>query len=589
MKVNDDLRSFIGALGDPLRDKAAGVFYTVPFITDDELNNMYRGSWLPRKIVNIPAHDSVRAWRQWFADDVDISMIEAEEKRLNVQNKIKEAFIKARLFGGSLIYMGIPNVGDPARPLDPSKIKKGDLRYLTVIHRSQVGVGNIDWNPDSENYEKPEFYSINGRDFHASRFMRFVGAEIPDLRSTWGPSYGWGDSVLLAMKTAIQQMDSSIANVASLIFEANVDVFGIPDFLGQMSNPAYKSRMLERFALVAANKSVNQAILIDAQETYERKTVAFTQLPELIEKFMQNVAGACDIPATRLLGMSPAGMSSTGESDLRNYYDGINANQNLDLTPKMTAFDEMLQRSATGDFNPDVWYEWRPLWQISAKERADIGKITAETASSLVNSGLIKPEALADAVVNALTETAVFPGLDEAVSELPPIDFEAEAKAEQERALAAAKKPGMTADMAPKPLYVSRKVLNAADIIKWAKSAGLSDLIPADELHVTLVYSETPLDWFKIGESWSEEIKIPAGGPRVLEQFGAYVVLRFNSEALTWRREAILSAGASATYPEYKPHISLIQALPGVLKNVEEIPAYTGEIVLGPEIFEDIK
>jgi uncharacterized protein len=39
--------------------------------------------------------------------------------------------------------------------------------------------------------------------------------------------------------------------------------------------------------------------------------------------FRKIVSGAADIPVTRLLGQSPAGMNATGTSDMKNYHDRI--------------------------------------------------------------------------------------------------------------------------------------------------------------------------------------------------------------------------------------------------------------------------
>jgi hypothetical protein len=48
----------------------------------------------------------------------------------------------------------------------------------------------------------------------------------------------------------------------------------------------------------------------------------------------------------RLLGQSPAGLNSTGESDWRNYYDGINARQNKDLGDGTTTIYKLTAQSA---------------------------------------------------------------------------------------------------------------------------------------------------------------------------------------------------------------------------------------------------
>ena len=97
--ATDTLRALVGGLGNPERDKAAGLYYADPVWDDAQLVNAYRGAWLPRKIIDIPAMDACRAWRDWQAKSAQIGDIEDEEKRLNVRGKVLEAKIKARLFG----------------------------------------------------------------------------------------------------------------------------------------------------------------------------------------------------------------------------------------------------------------------------------------------------------------------------------------------------------------------------------------------------------------------------------------------------------------------------------------------------------
>ena len=141
-------------------------------------------------------------------------------------------------------------------------------------------------------------------------------------------------------------------------------------------------------------------------------------------------------------------------------------------------------------------------------------------------------------------------------------------------------------DAGPSSLYVSRKVLNTGDLRTWAKDAGITGLVVADDLHVTICYSTRPVDWMEMGQPWEEEIEIPAGGPRLVEIFGdSAVVLRFASSSLKWRHDEFVRGGASWDFPSYAPHITL--SLSGVVP--EGIKPYTGRIRLGPEIFEEIK
>jgi hypothetical protein len=145
-------------------------------------------------------------------------------------------------------------------------------------------------------------------------------------------------------------------------------------------------------------------------------------------------------------------------------------------------------------------------------------------------------------------------------------------------------------DAAPKPLYVRRDVVNVADLQAWAKAQGIADL--ADDLHVTVAYSRQAFDWIKAGNAkeWTEngkdELIVPEGGPRAVEPLGGMTaVLLFASAQLTWRHADILRAGASHDWDDYQPHVSLTKS-PIDLSKVEP---YRGRIVLGPEIFEDLR
>lgn len=589
MHANDGLQSLIGNLGDLSRDKAAGVFYGTPFIPDQQLIAAYRSSWLARKIVEIPAKDSVRAGLNWMAEKSDIERIENEANRLNLLQKIYRARVLGRLFGGGAIYLGTDQASET--PLNLKTIGASGLRYLVVHSRLTLGVKEIDRDPLSENYGKPAMYQAFGnRDFdiHPSRLVLFYGAPLPDETVLPGFPQGWSDSSLLPVWDAIRNADVAPQLVTSLLHEANVDHFGITDFMTSLAQPEYESLILKRFALIAANKGINGTVLHDKDEEYERSSVSFASIPDIMDKLMIIVSGAADIPATRLFGQSPAGMSSTGDSDLRNYYDRLSGDQRLEMTPACYNLMECLIRSGTGAREASTWFQWAPLWQMSAAELAEIGKKNAETANTLNNTGLISSEALSTVVINQMVETGFYPGLEEA-NEEAPIDFEAEAAAAEQAALALATQTQQQVGDAttPRTLYMRRHVKNAAAIVEWAKAAGFKNVMPADMLHVTIAYSKTPLDWMKVGTPWQAELTIVAGGPRVIEQFdGGAIVLAFQDDNLEYRHSRVLEAGGSSTYADYQPHITISWLETGL--DLSKVEPYTGEIVLGPELFSEI-
>lgn len=151
----------------------------------------------------------------------------------------------------------------------------------------------------------------------------------------------------------------------------------------------------------------------------------------------------------------------------------------------------------------------------------------------------------------------------------------------------------MTEKAVLKTLYVCRLVANAAAIISWAKAQGFDTTLTAEDMHVTLCYSRAAVDWMKAGEAYAQDDKgqmtIKPGGPRAVEPLGdkGAVVLMFASSELVWRHMTLKEMGASWDYEGFQPHITLTYRAPEGL-DVSKVEPYRGEIVLGPELFEEV-
>lgn len=412
--LRDSLKNFVAQLNTE-RDKQSSAFYSTPQFDYSQLTNAYRGSWIARKIVTIPAKDATRKWREWQADEQQIELLENEEKRLGLQWKIKDVLESARLYGGAGIYIGTDNQ-DPALPLDPRSIKKGGLKFLTVLPMRVIQAGELENDPLDPNYGKPRHYTVTGSGsterIHPSRIARFIGAPFPDPEIVDSNLQGWGDSSLTAPYDAIRNADSIAANIGSLVYEAKVDILGIPNLGELMADPQSRTALVDRIQLMAQLKGNNGTVIHDAEETYDSKHFTFTGLTDIEQQALQCVSGAADIPITRFLGQSPAGMSSTGESDLRNYYDAVASMQTLEIDPALSILNEVLIRSALGDRPADVNYQWSSLWQMDDVQKATVSKSVAETIKILSETRLFPEDDLSEAAVNMLIEHSVMPSLE---------------------------------------------------------------------------------------------------------------------------------------------------------------------------------
>lgn len=587
VKVSTDgLESMLSGIGDPTKDKAAATSYTPSYINDHQIINSYRSGWIVPKLIDVPANDTLRKWRDFSGKQEQILALKNAEIALQIKPKVIWAYKLARLWGGSAIYI---NTGqNPEEPINIEAVKKGGIKSLTVFNRKELKAEQLVLDPFDENYGKPEFYQVANTNvssrIHYTHLIRLNGKDHPDPFEQYGLNYGWGDSILQRIYEAAKNADQTSANIASLVFEANVDVFSIPDFTAKMADKRYSENMIKRFALASKGKSIVNTLMHDAKEVYERKQINFTQLPEVLQKFLVICAASGDMPITKFLGDQAKGMGNEGRGDMKNYYDGLSTEQELNIGPAMMVFDECLYRHALGSRPDDISYKWSPFEQMSEKDLAEIGDKVAKTTETLQRTGLYMPEVLEEATTNQLTQMGIMPGLDTLVNR-NSVDFDDFGLGvELDEGEPAEAMDGINRDAAPRSLYVRRNVKNSADIKKWAEDQGFTNLV--DDMHVTITYSRDAIDWLKMGEQWQAEIKIPGGGARIVEGLGgATAVLFFISSELKYRNKSMRDCGASWDYEDYAPHITLSYGQTPELNNIKP---YTGEIVLGPEIFEEV-
>lgn len=415
----DGLVNIVANLGTA-RDKAAHNQYVDTLLGGPALLAAYRNSWLARAIIDYPAEDATRKWRQWRAEAEQITKIERLEKKLHLKRRVQDAVTAARLYGGSAIYLNTETSAQET-PLQPNK---EEVKSLVVLTRSSLSAEEVSRDINSDYYGRPEFYLLTSTEkqvrIHASRLVIFRGAPIPADPGTASVQQGWGDSTLQSTMDAIQQMDSTMANMASLVFEAKVDVLKFKGFADLLADEGNDAQVTRRLSTQAAMKGINGALVIDAEDDYEQKSANFAGLPDVVAKFMDAVAGASRIPVTRLYGRAAVGLSGSGDGDERVYFDRIGHIQATEIQPAMELLDECLIWQALGKRPEEIYFEWRPLRQLTETERADIFSKTASAARSLAgnNEGALIPmDALSDSLVNEFTEQGMLPGLEQAIEE----------------------------------------------------------------------------------------------------------------------------------------------------------------------------
>lgn len=365
--VTDSLKNLVSGLGTGNDKRTHNEFvFSNNWLNFSQLEAAYTENWIARQIVDVPIEDAMREWRTFKCPEA--ADIAAEEKRLGLVAKYSEGRKWSKLYGGAGILMVTDQPMD--QPLNLEAIKKGGLKRLVTLDRWEIQPQLINFtDPIAENYLLPEFYQVRGGSYriHHSHIIRIDGESLP--RRVRAFNEGWGDSRLRQVLDDLKDIVASRSGIATMIQESNVDVVTRDGLSNELASDE-ESNVLKRFALGAQMKSLVNMLLLDGEESYERKQLSFSGLEGILDKFMIWISGAADIPMTRLFGRSAAGMNATGDGDLNNYYDGLAGAQETRYRPELEKLDEVLIRSAVGNIPEECEWQWNPLYQESGTELA---------------------------------------------------------------------------------------------------------------------------------------------------------------------------------------------------------------------------
>jgi len=373
------------------------------------LTVMYRESWLAMRIIDTPVEDTTRAWYklQTSLDDEDIMDMRRLEARHSVKQEIANAIRWARLYGGSIALIVIKGQNDQLdQPLDLDSIAPGDFQGLLVMDRSQGIEPSLELEPNIEDpdFGYPMYYNVsfNLEDqqqarIHHSRVLRFVGRELPRME-TINENY-WGAPEMEHIFDELQKRNATSANIAQLVFQANVTTLKMADF-GEalaLGTDDQRANIINAIAQENRFRTSFGLQLLSKDDAMENHPYSFAGLSDIYEQFMMDISGAAEIPATKLFGRSPQGFNSTGESDMRNYYDLIAQMQERILRPALEKLVPIMALSCWGFVPDDLEIIFEPAEAITPKDRAELISKISNPIIEAFKAGLItRCEAIAE-------------------------------------------------------------------------------------------------------------------------------------------------------------------------------------------------
>ncbi len=371
------------------------------FITRNRLmlDAMYRTSWVVGAVVDTKADDMTRAGISINSDltPEDTNKIQKKMVSLNVWRNLSDVIKWGRLYGGAVAILLIEGQ-KMDQPLNINAVGKDAFKGLLVLDRWLLNpsMGNLvqDFGPD---FGLPKYYDVIPTSavlpqmkIHHTRVLRFGGIELPYL---WKQAENlWSESVIERMFDRLIAFDSTTQGAAQLVFKAHlrtIQIEGLRDILA--AGGVMEAALIKQFTYIRQMQSNEGITLLDSKDVFNSHQYTFGGLSDVLLQFGQQLSGATQIPLVRLFGQSPTGMNSTGESDLRTYYDGVNKDQVSQLTePLLTILRVMCMSILSKPLPEDASILFNSLWQMDDKEKVDLAKNIGDGVAGLVNAGIMK-------------------------------------------------------------------------------------------------------------------------------------------------------------------------------------------------------
>lgn len=399
--TTDAFQNVLARLGHGTPNLLEGTEYPLTRLTQNYqlMNSLYRGHWIIRRIIDTIPEDMTRNWITITTQmpPEQIRRVDKIWRVRKVKQKILQGLKWGRLYGGAVGLIMIEGHQDElSQPLDFDTIMPGSFKGLMILDRWS-GVypsGDLVDDIDDTEFGLPRSYQVTldegqTMNVHHSRIIRFIGRDLPYWEKL--AEIHWGASEVEAIFDELKKRDNTSWNIAQLIFLANLRVLKMGD-MGQLLSVGDEKSQADLYNTLQAQNWLMSNMgmyLLDKDDDFSTHQYSFGGLNDIYESFMLDMAGASQIPVTKLFGRAPAGMNATGESDMQNYYETVQQGQETALAPVIDKLLPIMCMSEFGAIPDDMDYVFNPIRTPNDKEVADLVDKKTTSIINVYQAGVI--------------------------------------------------------------------------------------------------------------------------------------------------------------------------------------------------------
>ena len=364
------------------RDSSSHYVFQADAVTvDSQLTEAYEGNGIFAKIIDRPSEEAVKKGFDLGIKDRDtLEYLDDKLDDLNWEHHASQALKWTRLYGGALMVMVINDGRNIWDPVDWEHVRSID--ELKVYERPLV-------TPDyhTTKYGEPQYYTISSITgtfrVHRSRCLVFRNGILPE--NSMNTQYRfWGLPEYYRIKRNLQETYTAHGNGVKLLDRCVQAIYKMRGLSNMLLTDEGENQVLKRLRAIDMARGIINTMIIDADgEDYDYKQMSMSGVREIIDSTCNMLSAVTNIPQTILFGRSPAGMNSTGESDMENYYSMVENMQGMNLKANGRILVDLIFREGvvTGRLQdrPEYRLKFEKLWSLSEKEQAELDKMKADT------------------------------------------------------------------------------------------------------------------------------------------------------------------------------------------------------------------
>lgn len=384
-RTADSFQNFMFNLGVGTDNPTSSATYGFNPITRTHtlLEWIHRGSWIGGVAVDLVGDDMTRAGVDFVStmQPDDAEQLQSAIMRLGIWEATNDTVKWSRLYGGC-IAVALIDGQNTETPLRIDTVGKNQFKGLMVLDRWMVDPTLEDLISDfGPQLGQPKYYRVNtgapalrGSKVHYSRCIRLEGIRLPYWQRM--AENLWGLSVLERLYDRLIAFDSATQGASQLVYRSYLRTIKVKDLReGIAAGTEAQGGISRYFDMMRRFQGIEGVTLIDAEDDFQAQShTAFGGLSDALIQFGQQLSGALQIPLVRLFGQSPAGLNSSGDSDLRTYYDGIKQQQERTLRVPYDWLFRVIARSESIKLPENFNFEFKSLYQLTPDQKATVAQ-----------------------------------------------------------------------------------------------------------------------------------------------------------------------------------------------------------------------